>query len=413
MLYFLLAHTASVASTTFVIDAPLTDPQFVSGPDTLRLIDGGSIIQSGDPLLRGIVGQNATSVLIEGGLIEIDSEAGAAVDLSDASSVTLSGGVVRVSDDRMDGIIVRDSIGTSSVLISGGLLESNGRLSTAANLRGSASFSMNGGIVRATSDDVAIGVAAELNSGFTSLSIEAGQIEATGLRANALTLDALGTSIIEARVIGGEIRANGGTGPLGPGIPVAIDTSVIGSSANGVVRLSITGGQVSSPDGIALFGRGSGDPQFGVHVRVEGGEIEGRDAIVARGTSRYTITGGELRASRDTILADQNGQVDILGGVITSSGDHELRATGAGTINLHARGELFLDGVALATPYAQPVPLPALTGALTGTLLDGTPFAYDYSRESNAQINVIAVPEPACLSIACLTSWCFLARSKT
>lgn len=113
---------------------------------------------------------------------------------------------------------------------------------------------------------------------------------------------------------------------------------------------------------------------------IGGGAIDG-DLAVA-GTSRVRVTGGEIEGS---LLATQNADVEIEHGTI------------GGTIEARDDASITIYGTGFDLPLGA---VGATIGSLTGFLLDGTPFVWDFVRDSTAEI--ILAPEPEASSLAVL-----------
>jgi hypothetical protein len=119
-----------------------------------------------------------------------------------------------------------------------------------------------------------------------------------------------------------------------------------------------------------------------------------RAAILAEDNSQVLMFGGLAQAigsgfedDRSGILARGNSRVSVFGGSIVAIGasegaHHELRALDNATISVYGGGFNFPLG-----------PISALSGRLTGSLIDGSAIDWSFARGPGARI--ILVPEPS------------------
>lgn len=136
-------------------------------------------------------------------------------------------------------------------------------------------------------------------------------------------------------------------------------------------------------------------------------------AVAAYGSSKVILHGGSFTAAGSTnnfaLSANQQSEIDLHGGTLSSGGGIELVAMDTSTINLYG-SNFSVDGVTV--PFG---PLLATSGLLTGTLENGDVIAGDnFYRADTATINlvatVVAVPEPSGVLVLVVGGWGMMRR---
>lgn len=346
MLGVFLTSQLSKAATTHVIDSPQTTTFTVIGPDSVLVVDGGSIttVATGpDSNPRGINAINS-HVYMFGGHINVTAEPSDGIDLNDASDLTMTAGSVTAGEeDRSTAISARfTGPGVSNISISGGTITAVG----------------------------------ERNYGLRMFTVH-------------------NQGVINASITGGTFLATTLGTPF-PGRSHAI--LVEETSGGGTINVAISGGSIKSTNGDALR---VANRNFGsVSIDITGGEFEGFHAVDANGISKTDISGGLFKGLSDTITARGRAQINLSGGTIETQSSNDLTVLDRGILNIHLLHQsITIDGMPMLLPVGQTTPISQASGVLTGTLLDGTAFEYLFSRASTSSINLIAAPEPSAIAL--------------
>lgn len=137
----------------------------------------------------------------------------------------------------------------------------------------------------------------------------------------------------------------------------------------------ITGGRLE-----AIFGNDLSD------VLVTAGEIW--DGLVSSESAEITIEGGDI--SPEGIEARDNSNIEILGGMFDLVGE---------TLSSQDMAVIDIYGLAFNRPFGA---IADANGLITGTLLDGSAFSADFTRDRTASIILhgpLPVPEPSTLGL--------------
>ena len=242
------------------------------------------------------------------------------------------------------------------------------------------------------------------------------------------TMNMNGGSVVGGTVYGGQaigLADTGGTVNINGG-SIAGGTGNEGNTIGifvGSDTVNIYGGTISG--GTTTQGQAGGiDALPGSTVNIYGGTIVGGTTnsgdgfgVVAQNGSTVNIHGGTVMGAAsisgsgsqaEAILGAPGGTVNIYGGTITGAGT----VTGSGvtvygicpeggTVNIYGTGFNYALG-----------PISALTGTVTGTLADGTPFNEVFLQNAAAEIVLFAAPEPSSLILLALGGLLVLRRSR-
>ena len=374
----LLTTTAAVLVAGSASAALLPPTQVVDGP-----VDGTVVV----------AGPTAVLELRDGGLIRDEAPANidffsvGGIDAQDHATVQITGGAIEVAGEPAAGVNLRNS----DLLMTGGRIESIARSTSSAGERTDGSHQSTVTITGGTLD----------------ISVE--NPDAFGIRGGGIDASASGSSRIDLRLSGG--TSNGGI------IARAFDSATVdvqlsggtygaaflsANSASGAVHLAMSDGVLnpfpfSNRAALQLSQSGLGDRGGTVSATITGGTIgSGSSSIDAYDDASLTITGGTLNGG---LQIDGSATAEILGGSFTSAfGNPALTVRSNATVTLHTFNNLALDGTPIRVdPVELAVvrPLTATGGILTGTLIDGSVFAFNLVVEDDATLNVVVIPEPA------------------
>ncbi len=279
----------------------------------------------------------------------------------------------------------------SAVNVSGGQIGARGGTSMALAAVGQSVIDVTGGAL----SSIGIGSSGLALADTATATISNGTISADGFSVGALTLR--GDSHVE--MTGGTIST---TGDSGDAVRI-FDTasinisggSLTGSGTFGGTGLEVSSGNATVTGGTIAGGAGSLsqgiDAIFTADVSIEGGTVTGNTAVNSSFNSSIEITGGMITGDSYGVQTSLSGQANIRGGQISGS-LFDIRAINTSVIRI------------FGTDFDRPLgTISDLSGSVSGTLRDGTPFTYSFERfHSSATIRLIPTPATAMILLPSL-----------
>lgn len=351
-----------------------------AGQDSDAVLDhAGTVTISGTAQISGGAGTDGVyaeiggALTVTGGTIAGGSN-GAGIVADDTSTVTVSGGTVSGGDANSYGNAV-DTKGSGTVTLSGGQF-TGGSGDAVVNAEGSGQVNISSGTftARGTTGQVII------SQGTGTVTVSGGTFSAPGQ---------YGYDIYS---ISGAVNVSGGTFTAGPA----------GYGIYSVGNVNVSGGSISVGAGGAAV-----RALNGANILISGGSLSGGaataggfyDDVVQTEYGTVTVTGGSLTAGAGgDVFFDDGGKIYISGGKIT--GDPSVTGmTSYDTIDLFGTGWTYTPTGGVMTAIASGT-LPGGTGALAGTLLDGSAFDLSYNNQATIEVNVGPAPaaEPSTLA---------------